>query len=282
MVLLAYVLHNYFDYSNTFNSCAVGFSAVLFSLKYVWNRYADSNTNVFGISVPTKYAAWAELVMISLVTPNASFVGHLAGIMAGMLYIHVPQMPIVRGLMNRYGGVDSSGGGYGFTANVPSYTYASGYANVNRSTATTSASASVSPSRTSTGNPDYRPASGSSSHTPFSSSSSSSAPSSSYPFPSAPPLPREYQAGEVLDVVYIDDIDEEVEVEEVEVREVKVAERVEVERGRVPERRSGNGSDVGVGVGSSVIDLSQASAATTTAVDSNEVRRRRLERFNRS
>lgn len=31
--------------------------------------------------------AWAELVFISLVTPNASFLGHLAGILAGLAHL---------------------------------------------------------------------------------------------------------------------------------------------------------------------------------------------------
>ena len=281
------MLHTFFDYSHSFNSCAVGFSAVLFSLKYVWNRYADSNTNDFGISVPTKYAAWAELVMISLVTPNASFVGHLAGILAGVLYVHVPTIPMVRGFINRYGGADSGGGGY--DGSVPSYTYASGYASASRSTtsasasasrsttsASASASASVSPPRTSSRNPDYRAATGNTSRTTSSSSSSSS---TSYPFPSAPPLPREYEAGDVLDVVYIDDIDEGVEIEEEETKkEVKVAARVEV-----GSNRTGNDGVATVGGrgGSNVIDLTEPSAGDPV-VDSNEVRRRRLERFSRT
>ena len=270
------MLHTFFDYSHSFNSCAVGFSAVLFSLKYVWNRYADSNTNVFGISVPTKYAAWAELVMISLVTPNASFVGHLAGILAGVLYVHVPTIPMLRGFINRYGGADSGGGGY--DGSVPSYTYASGYASASRSTssASASASASVSPPRTNSRNPDYRAATGNTSRTTSSSSSSSS---TSYPFPSAPPLPREYQAGDVLDVVYIDDIDEGVEIEEEETKkEVKVAARVEV-----GSNRTGNDRETTVGGrgGSNVIDLTEPSAGDPV-VDSNEIRRRRLERFSRT
>ena len=41
-----------------------------------------------GIAVPLKYAAWLELVLISLITPNASFLGHLCGILAGLLYVH--------------------------------------------------------------------------------------------------------------------------------------------------------------------------------------------------
>lgn len=40
-----------------------------------------------------QYGAWAELVLIQLVTPNASFVGHLAGILAGLLYVAVRGAP---------------------------------------------------------------------------------------------------------------------------------------------------------------------------------------------
>lgn len=68
-------------------SCAVGFSAVLFSLKYVWNVDSSGQSFIYGLSVPTKYAAWLELVVISIVTPNASFVGHLAGILSGYFYV---------------------------------------------------------------------------------------------------------------------------------------------------------------------------------------------------
>ena len=275
MVALAYVLHTFFDYSNSFNSCAVGFSAVLFSLKYVWNQKADSNTHVFGISVPTKYAAWAELVMISVVTPNASFVGHLAGILAGMLYIHVPKIASLRGFINSSGDGSGYDGSTWSTNAPPSYTYASGFASASRSTATASASANVSPSRRNAGNPDYRPTGRTATSSSSSAPSSSSSSSSYYPFPSAPPLPREYQAGDVLDVVYIDDIDEGIEVED----EIEVVERVDVGREKIP-GRSGNVNEERAGVGSNVIDLAQSTA--TIAIDSNEVRRRRLERFNRT
>ena len=39
--------------------------------------------------IPTKYAAWAELALIQLLVPNASFLGHLCGIAAGLIYIFV-------------------------------------------------------------------------------------------------------------------------------------------------------------------------------------------------
>lgn len=36
--------------------------------------------------MPGKYAAWAELLLIHLLVPNASFIGHLAGILSGLIY----------------------------------------------------------------------------------------------------------------------------------------------------------------------------------------------------
>lgn len=107
LVLLSYCLYTYCglnDYSSGMSTCAVGFSAVLFSLKYIWNSKASNISNVMGINVPTKYAAWLELVVTSLITPNASFLGHLAGILAGVLYVHGPIFPfswMVQGLYDK-------------------------------------------------------------------------------------------------------------------------------------------------------------------------------------
>ena len=89
MVLLTFVLDRFAfpAHISGFHSCAVGFSAVIFSLKYVWNSQSPGTTNIGGIRINNKYAAWLELVLISVITPSASFVGHLAGILAGMIYV---------------------------------------------------------------------------------------------------------------------------------------------------------------------------------------------------
>ncbi len=90
-----------------YDSCAVGFSSVIFCLKYVLNHGSYSTTRMHiplfgsmfsagmagigrgsGFDVPTKWVAWVELVVISLVTPNASFLGHFSGIVAGILWVH--------------------------------------------------------------------------------------------------------------------------------------------------------------------------------------------------
>lgn len=48
-----------------------------------------------GIPVGSKYVVWAELLLIQLLTPNASFVGHLAGILVGLFYIYGPLKKIM-------------------------------------------------------------------------------------------------------------------------------------------------------------------------------------------
>ena len=97
LVIVSFALHSsgFEPHISGYNSCAVGFSAVIFSLKFVHNQSlstssssSSSMTRVHGINVPLGYACWVELVIISLVTPNASFLGHLSGILAGMLYLN--------------------------------------------------------------------------------------------------------------------------------------------------------------------------------------------------
>ena len=92
LVISAYILYMYTDFTSSYHTCAVGFSAVLFSLKYVWNQTASENTHIMGFAVPTKYAAWLELVLVSLMHSNVSFLGHLSGILAGVIYVHGGQL----------------------------------------------------------------------------------------------------------------------------------------------------------------------------------------------
>lgn len=84
---LLYVLAGYYLNIGAWNSCAVGFSAVLFGLKVIINWNSPGYSDIAGHRVPTKLAAWAELVMIQLVTPNASFLGHACGIIAGFIHM---------------------------------------------------------------------------------------------------------------------------------------------------------------------------------------------------
>lgn len=58
-------------------------------MKTVLNyQSAGSYVSIMGLTVQTKYAAWLELLVISVLVPNASFIGHLAGILAGFAWLH--------------------------------------------------------------------------------------------------------------------------------------------------------------------------------------------------
>lgn len=70
------------------STCAIGFSGVIFALKLITTlENPVGHRYVAGIRVPTRYTAWAELIAIHMLVPNASFVGHLAGIIAGLIYM---------------------------------------------------------------------------------------------------------------------------------------------------------------------------------------------------
>ncbi|XP_013788630.1 rhomboid-related protein 4-like [Limulus polyphemus] len=75
------------------DQCAVGFSGVIFALKVVTTYYWPSTQNTFlGMHLPLspQYFVWAELLLIQLFVPEASFLGHLAGILVGLSYVKGP------------------------------------------------------------------------------------------------------------------------------------------------------------------------------------------------
>ncbi|XP_044209290.1 rhomboid-related protein 4-like [Thunnus albacares] len=81
--------------------CTVGFSGVLFALTVLNNHYdPDGVTNVMGVPVSNRYASWVELVLIHIIAPGSSLIGHLAGILVGLLYTSGP----LKTLMEKFAG----------------------------------------------------------------------------------------------------------------------------------------------------------------------------------
>uniref|UniRef100_A0A3P8V9M1 Rhomboid domain containing 1 n=1 Tax=Cynoglossus semilaevis TaxID=244447 RepID=A0A3P8V9M1_CYNSE len=77
-------------------TCAVGFSGVLFALKVLNNHYNPGGvTYVVGIPISNSHASWVELVLIHITSPGTSFVGHLSGILVGLLYTLGPLKAIM-------------------------------------------------------------------------------------------------------------------------------------------------------------------------------------------
>ncbi|XP_052432265.1 rhomboid-related protein 4 isoform X1 [Carassius gibelio] len=106
--------------------CAVGFSGVLFGLKVVNNHYHPGGTTyIMGLPVASRYACWVELVLIHIMNPGTSFVGHLAGILVGLLYTTGP----LKSLMKTCAGFVSSNGQYGWPR---TYYNSSGYSGYGR------------------------------------------------------------------------------------------------------------------------------------------------------
>ncbi|CAG0922831.1 unnamed protein product [Notodromas monacha] len=69
-----------------------GETAVLFALKVLVASYSVSTLVHLmpGVVVPSTWAYWLELVLIQIMVPNASFIGHLAGILVGVLFVKGP------------------------------------------------------------------------------------------------------------------------------------------------------------------------------------------------
>ena len=87
-IVINILLAEFVDYNYTYR-CAVGFSGVVFALKVILAHFTpNAMSSVMGIVfVPMRYASWLELVLISILVPKASFVGHLSGILVGLLAV---------------------------------------------------------------------------------------------------------------------------------------------------------------------------------------------------
>ncbi|KAG6952534.1 hypothetical protein JG688_00013234 [Phytophthora aleatoria] len=90
VVVVALVLATGFQMPGPLHQCSVGFSGVLFALKVLLNHNSPAFSSVYGFRVPTKYAAWLELVVIHFLVPRSSFMGHMCGILAGYIFVYSP------------------------------------------------------------------------------------------------------------------------------------------------------------------------------------------------
>jgi len=85
-VFASLVLDRVFAYGGPLRTLSVGFSGVLFALKVILQSKQRGVSHVFSIPVPSEHLYWAELIIVSLIYPQASFLGHLCGILTGLLY----------------------------------------------------------------------------------------------------------------------------------------------------------------------------------------------------
>ena len=97
-MVLAYTLTVVLGVASTYHGCVVGFSGVLFGMSVVLNHsplvaprqpmpallrplFPAQDT------IDVQHVIWAELVLGSLMQRNVSLVGHLAGLLSGLVYV---------------------------------------------------------------------------------------------------------------------------------------------------------------------------------------------------
>ncbi|KAG6597895.1 serine protease family [Phytophthora cinnamomi] len=70
--------------------CFTDFSSVLTAMKVILNVNSPTFTKLYSFKVPTKYAAWLELVVTYLLVPKLPIVAQGAGLVAGYVYVVTP------------------------------------------------------------------------------------------------------------------------------------------------------------------------------------------------
>mmetsp|Transcript_14990 Transcript_14990/g.13159 ORF Transcript_14990/g.13159 Transcript_14990/m.13159 type:complete len:137 (-) Transcript_14990:147-557(-) len=62
--------------------CSLGYSGVLYSYMLLWSHLGDKHMNIFGFCKLRKmFFPWIWIIINSFMVPEASFVGHLSGIL---------------------------------------------------------------------------------------------------------------------------------------------------------------------------------------------------------
>ncbi len=63
-------------------------------LQVVADHLRGGTVSVFGISgleAPAKFSCWISLAVTQFLVPQASFTGHLCGVLAGLMHVYIPK-----------------------------------------------------------------------------------------------------------------------------------------------------------------------------------------------
>jgi membrane associated rhomboid family serine protease len=67
---------------------SLGYSCVVFGIMTVFSQLGSGEISMFGVPLPSIAAPFIALGITQVLVPNASFIGHLAGIVVGFLYAY--------------------------------------------------------------------------------------------------------------------------------------------------------------------------------------------------
>ena len=86
-VVLSYIL-TFIGEESAYNAASIGFSGVLFALTLIdISITKDEYRSVFGILlVPSQVYPWIILIVLQVLMPNISLIGHLSGLLVGYMY----------------------------------------------------------------------------------------------------------------------------------------------------------------------------------------------------
>jgi len=84
-VFISFMQHYLCGYNYFYYSGSLGFSCIVFSLRYLYYFERNQQRLLYGFLVKSKYIIWIELLLMTIAMPMSSFIGHLSGILASML-----------------------------------------------------------------------------------------------------------------------------------------------------------------------------------------------------
>ncbi|EEY57802.1 uncharacterized protein PITG_00384 [Phytophthora infestans T30-4] len=82
--------------------CFTGFSGVLTAMKVILNVNSPTFTKLYSFKIPTKYAAWLELLITYLLVPKLPLLAQAAGLVAGYIYVVTPNAEALVGCASRH------------------------------------------------------------------------------------------------------------------------------------------------------------------------------------
>ena len=82
-VLVSYLFKRFYNYHIFYYQNSLGFSGVIFSLKTIYYYILNRELLIYNFRIHSRYMVWLDLLIASILLPNASFIGHLSGILAG-------------------------------------------------------------------------------------------------------------------------------------------------------------------------------------------------------